>query len=185
VNPYTPGDLWREVSHYGSTPATAQAFVQDHGEKLYRRSLYTFWKRTAPPPNMTAFDAPNREICTVRRGSTTTPLQALVTLNDPQFVEASRAFAQRIMMHPGNDAAKLRWAMTEAVSRPPSRKERRVLLAALGRERLRYAADLTAARAALSVGESSRNEHLPPAEQAAWMQVASVMLNLSESVTRN
>src|SRR5205823_4498240 len=82
VNPYTPGDLWREISHYGSTPATAQAFVQDHGEKLYRRSLYTFWKRTAPPPNMTVFDAPNRETCVVARPSTTTPMQALVLLND-------------------------------------------------------------------------------------------------------
>ena len=88
MNPYTPGDLWREISHYGSTPATAQAFVQDHGEKLYRRSLYTFWKRTAPPPNMVAFDAPNRETCVVARPATTTPLQALVLLNDVQFVEA-------------------------------------------------------------------------------------------------
>ena len=69
VNPYTPGDLWREISHYGSTPATAQTFVQDHGEKLYRRSLYTYWKRTAPPPNMVAFDAPNRETCVVARPS--------------------------------------------------------------------------------------------------------------------
>src|SRR5207245_90280 len=67
VNPYTPGDLWREISHYGSTPATAQTFVQDHGEKLYRRSLYTYWKRTAPPPNMLVFDAPNRETCVVSR----------------------------------------------------------------------------------------------------------------------
>src|SRR2546423_3112422 len=74
VNPYTPGDLWREISHYGSTPATSQTFVQDHGEKLYRRSMYTYWKRTAPPPNMVAFDAPNREVCTVDRASTTTPL---------------------------------------------------------------------------------------------------------------
>jgi hypothetical protein len=99
VNPYMPGDLWREVSHYGSTPATAQTFIQDHGEKLYRRSLYTYWKRTAPPPNMTAFDAPNREVCTIARGNTMTPLQALVTLNDVQFVEASRAFATRILLN--------------------------------------------------------------------------------------
>jgi hypothetical protein len=97
VNPYTPGDLWREISHYGSSPATSQAFMQDHGEKLYRRSLYTYWKRTVPPPNMAAFDAPNREICTVQRASTTTPLQALVLLNDVQFVEAGRALAERMM----------------------------------------------------------------------------------------
>ncbi|MBW8883798.1 MAG: DUF1553 domain-containing protein, partial [Planctomycetia bacterium] len=78
VNPYTAGDLWREISHYGSTPATSQTFVQDHGEKVYRRSLYTYWKRTAPPPNMLVFDAPNRETCIVARPATITPLQALV-----------------------------------------------------------------------------------------------------------
>src|SRR5204862_4805097 len=97
ANPYAPGDLWREISHYGSTSATAQTFVQDHGEKLYRRSMYTYWKRTAPPPNMVVFDAPNRETCIVARPATTTPLQALVLLNDVQFVEAARAFAQRIL----------------------------------------------------------------------------------------
>ena len=123
VNPYTPGDLWREVSHYGSTPATAQTFVQDHGEKLYRRSLYTYWKRTVPPPNMVAFDAPNREICTIARASTTTPLQALVTLNDTQFVEAARALAGRILGNAGDDAARLRWAFLEVLSRTPSDQE--------------------------------------------------------------
>ncbi|MFN9912731.1 MAG: DUF1553 domain-containing protein, partial [Pirellulaceae bacterium] len=111
VNPYMPGDLWREVSHYGSTPATSQTFVQDHGEKLYRRSLYTYWKRTAPPPNMLAFDAPNREVCTIARGNTTTPLQALVTLNDVQFVEAARVFAARILAQSGqDDKQRFAWA---------------------------------------------------------------------------
>jgi hypothetical protein len=185
VNPYAPGDLWREVSHYGSTPATAQSFVQDHGEKLYRRSLYTYWKRTAPPPNMTAFDAPNREVCTVERGNTTTPLQALVTLNDPQFVEAARAFAERILEQGGDDADKLRWACTEVLSRPPSEQELPVLLASLARQRERYVANPQAASDALRVGESPRNAQLPPAEHAAWMQVASLLLNLSETITRN
>lgn len=185
VNPYTPGDLWREVSHYGSSPATAQTFVQDHGEKLYRRSLYTYWKRTAPPPNMVAFDAPNREVCTVARGSTITPLQALVTLNDPQFVEAARAFAERIVARPEPDAARLRWAFAECVARTPAEAEVTVLQAALRRERARYVRDEAAARAALAVGESPRDERIPVAEHAAWMQVASLMLNLSEAVTRN
>jgi hypothetical protein len=185
VNPYMPGDLWREVSHYGSTPATAQTFVQDHGEKLYRRSLYTYWKRTAPPPNMAAFDAPNREVCTIDRGNTTTPLQALVTLNDPQFVEAARAFAQRVLHRPGDDAAKLHWAFMEALSRPPAVEETAVLQRVLARERTRYSANPEAALAALAVGESPRDEALPPAEHAAWMQAASLVLNLSEAVTRN
>ena len=185
VNPYTPGDLWREVSHYGSSPATAQTFVQDHGEKLYRRSLYTYWKRTAPPPSMMAFDAPNREVCTVARSNTTTPLQALVTLNDPQFVEAARAFAERVLATKGDDATRLRWAFAECVSRPPKDKELAVILAALQRERANYAKNGPAARALLSVGESPRDEQLPAAEHAAWMQIASTLFNLSETITRN
>ena len=145
VNPYTPGNLWREISHYGSTPATAQTFEQDHGEKLYRRSLYTYWKRTVPPPNMVAFDAPNREICTVARPTTTTPLQALVLLNDVQFVEASRAFAERILEQPMDETDRLRWAFEECVSRQPTDAELAVLSKALARERARYAADQAAA----------------------------------------
>ena len=135
VNPYTPGNLWREISHYGSTPATAQTFEQDHGEKLYRRSMYTYWKRTVPPPNMVAFDAPNREICTVARPTTTTPLQALVLLNDVQFVEASRAFAERILARNDDDETqKLRWAFEECLSRPPTDEELSVLTNTLFRE---------------------------------------------------
>ncbi|HEX4131728.1 MAG TPA: DUF1553 domain-containing protein [Pirellulales bacterium] len=185
VNPYTPGDLWREISHYGSTPATAQTFVQDHGEKLYRRSLYTFWKRTAPPPNMAAFDAPNREVCVVSRAATNTPLQALVLLNDVQFVEASRALAERIMAHGKTDDGRLRWAFEECLSRRPNETELSVVAKALGRERARYAADESAARAYLANGESPRDQSIPAAEHAAWSQIAALLLNLSEAVTRN
>jgi hypothetical protein len=185
VNPYTPGDLWREISHYGSSPATSQAFMQDHGEKLYRRSLYTYWKRTAPPPNMAAFDAPNREICTVQRASTITPLQALVLLNDVQFVEASRALAERIVQQSNDDAARLRWGFEECTSRPPTDEELVVLAEMLRRERARYAADGAAATAYLANGESLRDEQIPSAEHAAWSLVAALMMNLSEAVTRN
>ncbi|MEY4938690.1 MAG: hypothetical protein RIQ93_425 [Verrucomicrobiota bacterium] len=185
VNPYLPADLWREVSHYGSTPATAQTFIQDHGEKLYRRSLYTYWKRTAPPPSLTAFDAPNREVCTVDRANTTTPLQALVTLNDPQFVEAARAFAERILAHPGDDLKKLQWAFLETTAREPRPEENRVLHAALLRERRHASANPAGAKNFLRIGESPRNPQLPPVEHAAWAQVASLLLNLSETLTRN
>jgi len=185
VNPYTPGDLWREISHYGSTPATAQTFVQDHGEKLYRRSIYTYWKRTAPPPNMAAFDAPNRETCVVSRPTTNTPLQALVMLNDVQFVEAARCFAQKILMHAGNDSSKLQWAFLESLSRPASEYELGLLQKSLSRERSRYRKDKQAARALISVGESLRNRDLPVEEHAAWTQIASTVFNLSETVTRN
>jgi hypothetical protein len=185
VNPYTPGDLWREISHYGSTPATSQTFVQDHGEKLYRRSLYTYWKRTVPPPNMAAFDAPNRETCVVRRPSTTTPLQALVLLNDVQFVEATRALAERMIEHGQGDAQRMRWGFEECLSRLPSDEELAVLERALARERARYANDEAAAREYLANGESPRDERIPPAEHAAWSQTAALLLNLSETVTRN
>jgi hypothetical protein len=185
VNPYQPFDLWREVSHYGSTPATAQTFVQDHGEKLYRRSLYTYWKRTAPPPSLAAFDAPSREVCTVARGNTTTPLQALVLLNDVQYVEAARALAERMLAKPGDELARLGWAFAECLARPPASQELAVLSAALQRERARYVQSEAAARAFLAAGESPRNDRFPVAEHAAWTQIATLLLNLSETVTRN
>jgi hypothetical protein len=134
---------------------------------------------------MVTFDAPNREVCTISRSNTTTPLQALVTLNDVQFVEAARGFAQRIIHHDADDSARIRWAFLESVSRPPSDKERALVLKALARERSRYAADNERARQVLSPGESTRDTTIPPAEHAAWMHVATLILNLSETVTRN
>jgi hypothetical protein len=185
VNPYTPGNLWREISHYGSTPATSQTFEQDHGEKLYRRSLYTYWKRTVPPPNMMVFDAPSREICTMFRASTTTPLQALVLLNDPQFVEAARAFAERTLKQPGDDGTRLRWAFEECTSRKPTDEEMSILEKSLTRERTRYENNESAAEKYLATGESLRDETIPAREHAAWSQVTALLLNLSETVTRN
>ncbi|MFM7752391.1 MAG: DUF1553 domain-containing protein, partial [Opitutaceae bacterium] len=185
VNPYSPFDLWREVSHYGSTPATAQVFVQDHGEKLHRRSMYTYWKRTAPPASMVAFDAPNREVCTVARGNTNTPLQALVLLNDVQFIEAARVLAERLLAAAPDDDARVRHAFLATLSRPPAAAEAAVISRALARERARYTRDEAAARALLAAGESPRDERIPVPEHAAWTQVASLVLNLSETVMRN
>jgi hypothetical protein len=185
VRPYQPGDLWRQVSHYGSSPATSQTFVQDHGEKLHRRSLYTYWKRTLPPSNLSIFDAPNREICTIGRLPTNTPLQALVTLNDPQFVEAARAFAIRLleMQHTG-DRERLSAAFEITTARPPKPAELSTLETALNRERQRYSADPDSAQQLLAIGELAQNTAFPAPEQAAWTQLASTLLNLSETVTR-
>ena len=147
VNPYTPGDLWREISHYGSTPATAQTFVQDHGEKLYRRSLYTYWKRTVPPPNMVAFDAPNREICIVAR-----PIDhhaaASARAAQRRAIRRSRAGLRRAdrSNNRATTPTRLRWAFEECVSRPPIDAEFAVLTDALDRERTRYAANESAAQ---------------------------------------
>ncbi|QDT92335.1 DUF1553 domain-containing protein [Gimesia algae] len=185
VNPYQPEGLWREVSHYGSSPATAQVFVQDHGEKLYRRSMYTYWKRTVPPPNMQTFDAPNREVCLVSRARTNTPLQSLVLLNDVQFVEASRNYAERIMKEGGEGIeSRIRFAFEEALGRPPAEWELKTVQAAYQRELKNYQADERAAVALLNQGESDRNPGLPTAEAAAWTAVASMIFNTYEFITR-
>ena len=185
VNPYTPGDLWREVSHYGSSPATAQTFVQDHGEKLYRRSLYTYWKRTAPPPSMMAFDAPNREVCTVARGNTTTPLQALVTLNDPQYVEAARNLAQAALKAaPDDPKATLDFLARRVLCRPLRPTEAPILEASHTALLAHYAQAPSDTTALLSVGESKADPALPPPQLAAWTMVASQLLNLDETLNK-
>ncbi|MCA9021679.1 MAG: DUF1553 domain-containing protein, partial [Planctomycetaceae bacterium] len=185
VNPYQPEGLWREVSHYGSSPATAQVFVQDHGEKLYRRSMYTYWKRTVPPPNMQTFDAPNREVCLVSRARTNTPLQSLVLLNDVQFVEASRNYGERIMKEGGEDVeSRIRFAFEEALGRAPVTWEVQTLKQAYQRELKNYQANESAANALLNQGESQRDQSLPAAEAAAWTTVASMIFNTYEFITR-
>ena len=185
VRPYQPDGLWREMSHFGSTPATEQVYVQDSGDKLYRRSLYTIWKRTVPPPTMLAFDAPSRELCTPRRGRTNTPLQALVLLNETGFVEAARHLAQRMLKEGGNYlATRIDFGFELATSRKPTAKERDVLMATFTREYKRFAVDHEAANKLIAIGESPRDEDLDAAEHAAWTIVASVLLNLSETVTK-
>jgi hypothetical protein len=134
---------------------------------------------------MVAFDAPNREICTIARPTTTTPLQALVLLNDVQYVEASRAFAERILKQKADEVGRLRWAFEECVSRKPTDAELAVLTKTLTRERTYYAANQAAGQKYLAAGESLRDEKIPVAEHAAWSQVAALLLNLSETVTRN
>jgi hypothetical protein len=135
---------------------------------------------------MAAFDAPNRETCVVSRPVTNTPLQALVLLNDVQYVEAARAFGQRLALREAkDDVGKLQWGVLEALSRPATEKELTVLTAALKRERERYAKDTAAAQALVAVGEAARERKLPVAEHAAWTQVAATLLNLSEVVTKN
>ncbi len=182
--PYQPDGLWREMSHYGSTPATEQIYVQDHGEGLYRRGMYTIWKRTVPPPTLAAFDAPSREVCVVRRSRTNTPLQALVLLNETGFVEAARALAQRVMLGAAGDRDRIGQLYLLAVGREPDAEEREVLGALVERERARFGERPEEATALISVGESPRDTSLEPAEHAAWTLAAALMLNLSETVTR-
>ncbi|MCC9654793.1 PSD1 and planctomycete cytochrome C domain-containing protein [Rhodopirellula halodulae] len=184
VQPYQPPALWKEVSHFGSTPATKQVFVQDHGEKLYRRSLYTIVKRTSPHPAMSAFDAPSREMCVMQRGATNTPIQALVTLNDPQFAEAARALAERLLTGDDTDSERVERAYQIVLGRAAKPAEQSAMKQFLLSQRERFSQSPNDAAAAISVGESPRSEQLDPVEHAAWMQVASLMLNLSETLTR-
>lgn len=186
VKPYQPDGLWRAVSHYGSSPATSQVFWQDKGAALYRRSLYTYWKRTLPPPSMMAFDAPNRELCVMQRETTNTPLQALVLLNDPQFIEASRAFADRILrtMPDANDRERIQFAFEEVTSRQPRKHELNLLQRAYEAQIQAYEGQPEEADKLLEIGDSIRETTLNAVELAALTEITNLILNLSEAVTR-
>ncbi len=186
VSPYQPPGLWEELSlRQDSKNWSAQFYVQSQGEDLYRRSMYTFWKRTSPPPSLQAFDAPDRETCTVQRDRTTTPLQALVLLNDPAFVEAARFLAQRILTEAQPSAAeRIAFAFRLALARRPSAAEVQILTELEQKQRARFLAHPEAARQLLSVGEGKTASPLDAAELAAWTSVASLILNLDETVTK-
>ena len=185
VYPYQPAGLWRELTERGdSRNWSAQFYVQSKGKDLYRRGMYTFWKRTSPPPMMQTFDAPDRETCTVRRSRTNTPLQALVLMNDPTFVEASRKFAERLMTEAKTTDERIVLAFRLTTSRTPGDREIGVVRKMYEQQIAVYRKDSAAALKLLSVGESKRDEKLDAAEVAAWAMVANVVLNLDETLTR-
>jgi hypothetical protein len=187
VEPYQPAGLWEELmSRADGAKWTAQVYTQDHGKDLYRRTMYTFWKRTSPPPALTTFDAPDRETCTVHRSITNTPLQALVLMNDPTYIEASRKLAERMMNQGGPNAdTRIAFAFRTATARDPSAEEREVLKKIYDAQLDVYRHDPAAAGKLLAVGESPRNEKLDAPQLAAWTTVASVILNLDETITRS
>jgi hypothetical protein len=185
VFPYQPKGLWSELSIRGDSKNwTAQFYEQSTGKDLYRRTMYTFIKRTSPPPTLTTFDAPDRETCTVRRSRTNTPLQALVLMNDPTYVEASRKLAERMMTEAKAPEERFALAFRLATGRPPSEKEMSVLGNIFNKQVNAYRQNPKAALALLSVGDSPRNQELPVAELAAYTIVASVILNLDETITK-
>ncbi len=187
VSPYQPVGIWEELaSRQDGYQWTAQSYKQSTGADLYRRTMYTFWKRTAPPPTLATFDAPDRETCTVRRARTNTPLQALILLNDPTYVEASRKFAERILQEGGSSLdERLTFAFRHVVARKPSPRERTLLKQLVTEQLADYATRGDKAEALLKVGEFPREAKLNPSELAAWTIVASTLLNLDESLTRN
>jgi hypothetical protein len=183
VLPYQPPGLWEEMA-FGDG-FSRQEYVQSKGKDLYRRSMYTFWKRTVPPAALSTFDAPDREKCVARRAVTNTPLQALVTLNDPTYVEAARAMAQKTLREAGEDVnARIVYAFRLALARKPSMREMKVLRDLLAKQMVNYRKDKKAAIELIRVGEAKADDKIDQAELAAWTMVASTILNLDETITK-
>jgi hypothetical protein len=178
VKPYQPANYWFRLYNSGK-------YVQDHGEELYRRGIYTLWRRSFWHPSLLAFDAPAREECVAERPISNTPQQALVLLNDPTYVEAARIFAERIISAHATDLDRLDLAFRLALARPPAKEETIILQKLLEQERSVYAKNEKDALAFLKTGEKPADATLDPAELAAWTSIARVILNLHETITRN
>ncbi len=177
VKPYQPAGLWNELADAD--------YVQDHGPNLYRRSLYTFWKRTVPPPAMVAFDAPARETCIVRETRTNTPLQALDVLNDVTFVEAARGFAELCMTgEERSPEGRLAAAFRQATGRRPRPNELAILVAGFNSQLARFRNDPASAKTLVGQGESTHDGRLDPVELAAYTTIAQLILNLDETLTK-
>lgn len=182
VRPYQPAGLWKEVD--GLTEL-AGVYQQDHGGALFRRTVYTYWKRGSPPPALMVFDAPVRETCAMRRSRTNTPLQSLVLLNDPTYVEAARGLAERVLNQADlTPEARITLAFRLATARPPQSAERDVLLSVFNVQLARFRENQSAAVELVRVGESEPNQQLNTQELAAWTTVASIILNLDETITK-
>jgi hypothetical protein len=179
VKPYQPEGIWEDVS-----VERRDKYVPDLGDGLYRRSMYTFWKRTCPPPAMSAFDAPDRETCVARRSRTNTPMQALVLLNDPTYVEAARQFAERVLRHEAGESERLTFAFEVALCRPPQPEEVAILLDELHSARRQFDANPAAAAKLLTVGSSPASDKLSAPELAAWTTLTSLILNLDETISK-
>jgi len=177
VKPYQPPGLWQAVSFDGNA-----SYELSSGPDLHRRSLYSFWKRQAPPPNMLVFDAGTRETCGVRRSRTNTPLQALVLMNDPVFIEAAEHLARRTLTESPTTsaAARARFAFRLATARFPKADEIEILTTLHEKQLARFQANPTAAGQLLT---STRGQ-LPLAEAAAWTAVCNLILSLDETITK-
>ena len=171
VNAYQPAGIWQEFN------TMSPGFVQSTGTDLYRRSLYSTWKRTTPVPSMMLFDATSREACTMRRPSTNTPLQALVLLNDVQYVEAARVLAESVLTQPGSDEDRIRRAFVRLAGRAPDTREIAVLIQTLNEQRAEFAADLAGAGKLIHVGDSKPSPSLEPRELAAMTVTVQTILN--------
>ncbi|NQZ59736.1 MAG: DUF1553 domain-containing protein, partial [Lentisphaeraceae bacterium] len=179
VKPYQPKGLWAELSLSGAN------FVQDKGDKNYRKSIYTYYKRSAPIPNMVTFDAPSREKCTIQRSRTNSPLQALITLNDPIFVEAARFFAERVMRQGGASIkSKINFAFANALARKPAAYTGQLIIKLYEKTLSDFAKNPKKSKQLLNVGDKQRDKSLNLAEHAAWTVIAQLILNLDETLNK-
>jgi hypothetical protein len=182
VKPPQPAGLWEAV---GYTASDTARFTADTGhDKVHRRSLYTFWKRTAAPPQMTTFDAPSREACMMRRERTNTPLQALLLLNEPQYIESARTLAERAIRQETTPEKRVELLFRLVTSRKPDAKEIATLVAAFGEQRVDYARDVERAKKLINIGETAPPPNIDSVDLAAWTMVANVLLNLDEVLTK-
>ncbi|MDY3553323.1 DUF1553 domain-containing protein [Gemmata sp. JC717] len=181
VKPYQPDGVWEAVAMIGSN---TRDYRRDAGESLYRRSMYTFWKRAAPPAAMEVLNAPNRETCTVRRDRTNTPLAALLTLNDVQFVEAARAFAEKALAAGPADDARIDFVARRLLARPFRAEELAIVTDTLKNLRAHYKAKPEDAKKLIAFGESKPNAALDPSEVAAWTMLANQLMNLDEVLNK-
>jgi len=183
VKPYQPPNIWEPVGFVGSN---TRSYQQDKGSALYRRSLYTFYKRTAPPPFMVNFDAPNREQTCTRRERSNTPLQALQLLNDIQHVESARGLAQRVLSSNENELRpRIKLMFKLVLSRPPTDKELDVLEKQIQVHLNRYKSNPQDAQQLIQIGETKPSANLDPSELGAYTLLASTILNMDETLTRN
>ena len=182
VKPYQPPGLWEAVSYNGDL-----VYEQDHGDALYRRSLYTFWKRQAPPPDMLTFDGPTRETCIVRRPRTNTPSQSLLLLNDVTYVEAARALATCILRAnlDATNSQRVCFGFQVTLGRSPTDAEAAALVKLYERQLVSLQKQPQAAQRLLAIGEQPVDTTLDPNDLAAWTMVSSVLLNLDETITQH
>lgn len=181
VKPYQPDGIWEVVTMPESDTAH---YVQDTGDQIYRRSMYTFWKRQAPPPQLDTMGAPTRETCTVRRVRTNTPLQALLVMNDPQYVEAARKLAMDAIRATNDPSTRLDYFSERLLARPLKEPEKKDLLATEKKLHAKYDSNPAAASDLIKVGQIQPASDIPPTQLATWTMIASIFLNLDESLNR-
>jgi Protein of unknown function (DUF1553) len=181
VKPYQPDGVWEAVAMIGSN---TRDYKKDAGDNLYRRSMYTFWKRAAPPASMEVLNAPNRETCTVRRDRTNTPIAALLTLNDVQFVEAARVLAEKTMKAGKDDDARIAFVSAKLLARPFKPQELEIVRDSLKDLRANYKAKPADAAKLIAFGESKRDATLDPIELATWTMLVNELFNLDEVLNK-